>query len=485
MPLGRAGGIARAGAIALAVLACIAVAAPGLIGLRAEQAYDQALDDLRVRGYHIVSSDYERGWLSARADTLIAPEAPSPGADAEPSAQLRIQTRIDHGPRAGDWAHWPPVLASAHGRVSVVGGPRRLPPLRLEAMLAIGGGIDARWWLPDVAYSGAAGQLRLSRVEGRLRLDPAQARLRADGEIGTLEADDGAGRRLALRGLAWELALEDAGGLPAGEATLTLAAARLADDDARAAPALPAVDAAGLHLRLVTRRQRDQFGVTAVVALERLLVAETTLAPSRIGLGVAGLDADTLAELVRTRAGLARRRLPAALEGLTWGRLFLDRLPPLLAPGPSASLAPVSLTTPDGPVDAGLALSVSPAATDAPLPAGAGLDDWLARLDGEGRIELPRALVLGFLVDRQRQRARDELIRRGEPADPLPPELERQVLDAGEAALAGLLRGRWLVPLGTAGSGAPPARLQAAVVIGHGVLTINGRELPLRALAAH
>jgi hypothetical protein len=370
------------------------------------------------------------------------------------------------------------VLAVARGRVSVVGGPRRLPPLRLGAELALDGGLDARLSLPDVTYSGAAGQLRLIEIQGRAQLDRRRSRLQAHGQAKALEAVDADGRLLALRGLVWDLDLTDAGGLPAGEANLTLSTAELSDSGEAGDRTLPPFDAAGLHLRLSTRRERDLFGLTAVLALDHLVVQGTSLAPSRVGLALSGLDAVALAELREGRAELARRRLPEAFRGVAGARLLLDHLPALLADGPAASIAPLSLTTPQGPVDAELALSLRPAGTG-DVPSGVVAPGWwLTRLDGKGWIELPRPLVLEFLEEQQRRRARDELVRRGEPADPLPPELAREVTAAGEAALVGLVRERWLVPAGMG----EPRRLRVDIVITDGRLAINGRPVPLAVL---
>jgi hypothetical protein len=500
----RARTAAVIGAAALLVL--LAAAAPWLIGLRAEHHYHQALAGLAARGYRIVSDDYRRGWLRSRAETVVAadgpdganagaardaPEAgdgaipgpmpPDPGAAAPP--RLRLVSRIEHGPRAGEWSRWPPVLASSRSRLTVVGGPRRLPPLRVEAVLSVGGAVDGHLRLPDVTYSGAAGRLHLSEVRGRARLDAARTRLLADGQVVALEALGADGRQLALRGLSWELGLSELHAVPVGEVMLVVDGAGLDAAADTGGAAVPGLDAGGLELRMHTRRERNRFGVTAVLGLERLLVDDRPLAPLRLGMSLSGVDAVALTELRAARSELAARRLPAVLRGLAIARLLRDKLPALLRQGPSLSIAPLSMNTRHGAVAAELAVMLPPAAVDAVLPPLDRPDLWLSRLQGEGRVELPRRLALDYIEEQQRRRVREELARRGEAAGAMPPELDRQVAAAAAAALAGLVRERWLVPADGVAAGAEPRRLRAMFSINDGILTINGRTLPLSAVA--
>jgi hypothetical protein len=246
---------------------------------------------------------------------------------------------------------------------------------------------------------------------------------------------------------------------------------------------LPRLDAGGLELRLHTRRERNRFGVTAVLGLDRLLVDDRPLAPLRLGMSLSGVDAAALTELRAARSALAERRLPAVLRGLAITRLVRDKLPALLGQGPSLSIAPLSMNTRHGAVAAELAVLLPPAAADAMLPPLDRPDLWLSRLRGEGSVELPRRLALEYIEEQQHRRVREELARRGEAAGAMPPELDRQVAAAAAAALAGLVRERWLVPTDGAVAGAEPQRLRARFSIGDGLLTINGRTLPLSELA--
>jgi len=486
MPLSRIRTAAVAVVVVLGVAAGGAAIGPRLVGLYVERLYAEALAGLEARGYRILANDYKRSWLGAEAETLIAPHQgaassiPSSSLDAPATArQLRVRSRIDHGPRGARWMTWPPVLAEAHSRLTLAGESRRLPPLIVDTELRPGALLAMRLRLPDLTYSGGAGQLHAMAVHGVVHMDLAGSRLWGAGQAGALEALDADGRALALRDLGWRLDLTQGAGLPLGELVLTLRHAALtdpsaADDDPAVDDGLPPFDAGGLRLTLTTRLHQDRFGLTMMLELDRLLIREIGFAPSRVGLAISGLHAPALARLTR----LGSRPAAPALAGSppemgAIGRL--GYLPQLIALGPSASVAPLSLATPDGAVTAEVTLSLPPWAADGAAGSPVDLGSLIDRLHGQARLELPRALLLKWLTQQQRRRAEQELARLGEQPEPLPAHLVDQVADAGEAALDGLIRARWLVPAGAASS----QRLKAVLVIGDGLLTVNGRSLPV------
>jgi hypothetical protein len=486
MPLSRVRTAAVAVVVVLGVAAGAAALGPWLIGLHVERLYAEALTGLEARGFRILANDYRRGWLGAEAETLIAPRqgsvasTPPPSLDDPATAlRLRVRSRIDHGPRGARWTTWPPVLAEAHSRSILAGESRRLPPLILDAELRPGAQLAMRLRLPDLTYSGGAGQLHLMAVHGALHMDVAGSRFWGTGQAGALEAIDADGRALALRDLGWRLDLTEGAGLPVGELVLTLRHAALTDpstaeDEAAVDDGLPPFDAGGLRLTLTTRLHQDRFGLTMMLALDRLLIREMGFAPSRIGLAVSGLHAPALAGLTRVGSHPAAPAL-AGSPPVMGAIGLLGHLPQLLALGPSASVAPLSLATPDGAVTAEVTLSLPPRAADAAAGSPVDLGSLIDRLHGQARLELPRALLLKWLTAQQRRRAEQELARLGERPAPFPAHLVAQVADAGEAALDGLIRARWLVPVGAA----PSERLKAVLVIGDGLLTVNGRSLPV------
>lgn len=478
---------------------------PWLIGRWAEQTYQGLLDDLAERGYVAVEQAYRRGWFEASAVTLIAPATAIDARDPQRllSPRLHIVSRIEHGPRA--LGRWPPPLLSVRNRISVIGAPRALPALVLEGRLGLGGALDLQLRLPDVTYAGAAADLHL--VDGRsdLALAPGGRRLRLSGALRLLEAQDPDAGALALHSSAWTLSLRRGDdGLPVGTLLLGMDAMRL-DAAAPAATTEPfALNGRALQLALELTRSDDHLALQATLDLEHLDLPGLVLGPSRLVLRLERLSAAALRALVAAERALAARRLPGSLYGFALAGLLAEQVPVLLAAGPTLRLEDLTLATADGPLSAALTLRLPPApdesadaspdwapdraadgAPDSPPGASAPValalgeylqpDFWLGRLAGEGHLLVPQPLLARWIGAQQRARVRGELARQGIRLGAMPAELEAEVAAATDAALLALLRDRWLV--------AREGRLGAVLVLGDGLLTINGKTLPLSGLS--
>lgn len=448
---------------------------PWLLGLYAERLYREAVAELSAAGYRIAQDVYRRGWSESTAVLVIG--APDEAGAAAP--RLQIASRIAHGPGVDQWRRWPPVLASARGRVTVIDGWRQLPPLHARAALEVGGVVVAALQLPGITYSGQAGSLHLVDGHGELRRGDDGNGWSGQGELPFLEATDVAGQTLAMRALGWRFALRGlSGGVPVGGAALTLDALRL-----DAMMNRPPLEVAGVLMRLETAVDAGRASAEAELRIDRLRVNGAAFAPSQLHVAVAGIDAPSLSSLVDGLRQLDARDLPESMRGLAIGALLTQSLPGLLSAAPRLELQRLELATPFGAVTAdarltvsgGGAVKVAPTAGDSaelgielgrgqPLP-------WLQRLSGEAQVSAPQALVLHLMIEEQRQRVRRELRNRGESTDPLPARLEAELESAVQASLLSLIRDRWLL--------SDRGRLSAAAVLADGRLTLNGKLVPI------
>ena len=431
--------------------------------------YQQLLEDLAGRGYRVVAEDYRSGWRHSVVRTEIAPPAVG---DKPP--RLRVAVRLRHGPAV--WLErWPPTLATARGRVTVVDAPRALPPLLLNARLAATGALDARLRVPDVAYSGAAGQLHFAASEAHLQV-PGDGHWRLRGGSRRLEATDASGRSLRLGDLGWDLAAGDAGAvLPLSRLHLSLGSMRLDASSAR-----PPVALAGLDIEATAAVANGEAGVDAVVAVDALAIDAQAYAPSALTASITGIDAAALLDLRERFLALDGGALTASQQGVVMGRLVMAKVPELLSRTPTVQVQRLAVTTPYGSLDATAELGLVPPdaarthGAAAPAMAGAGahlLPTLLGRLMGDARVSAPQALVLALVAEQQTRRARRELALRGEPADELPPALAADVETAAQAATAALVREGWLE--------AQQGRLVAALRLDRGTLRVNGKAVSL------
>jgi len=453
----------RAIAAALAAAVALVLLTPWLLGLVAEQRYRAGLEALSSSGYRVLQHEYRRDWLRSTALLVIAP----PSNNGVEPPRLQVASRIAHGPRGDAWSAWPPAVAVARSRLTVVGGPRRLPPLTLNTAFSIGGSVVADFGLPGITYSGRAGALHLLDGRGRVRFTSSIDAWRGRGALPLLEAVDSDDRTLVLRGLAWEFELHNlSNGVPAGRLMLRLDALQL-----EAAPDQPLLTLGGALFNLETAVDKGQAQGEAEVRIDQLTLNHADFAPSIVRIGVTGVDAASLAALLDALRELNAGNLQGSIRGLAIGRLLTRSLPEILSASPRLTLEQLELTTPNGAVTASGQLTLTnergQVAGRADLPAAY----WAHRLSGEARLSVPQALVLQLLVDEQRKRVQQELRNLGEPAAPLPARLAEEVEAAAQASLMSLLRHGWLV--------ADRGRLSASAVISDGVLRLNGKPLPI------
>lgn len=452
-------------------------AAPALIGWYCERFVARQLEGLAASGFRVAEHHWQRGWFTAEGLTVLL----SPGPSGSP--RLRLSTTLIQGPRWDDLAAGALSLARGQTRVTVLDAPRPLPPLRIAFRLGPDGAPSARFSLPDVTYSGGLGQLQLSDGYVDLSADTG-SHIDGNGRLGALQGSGADGAVAGISNIDWRLALDLADdGLPRGDLLLTLGRLRLS-----AAPAGPertdapraALEAAGVRLGLSLARgprpsaagtgdQPERLDLTAALELDWLRINGIDLAPARLVFALTDLDPSALVALRDGWQAIAARGLSPSVRGLAQGELLLQQLPALLASEPRLHGEPLELRTPDGTVSARLLLGLAVPPPGSQQAVGGTF--WLHQLVGEADVALPQPLVRRWLLERGRERAAGELARLG--ADPLalPPDLEADLVAAADAALAALLRERWLVP--SAG------RYTARALIGDGLLTINGRTLPI------
>jgi hypothetical protein len=98
-----------------------------------------------------------------------------------------------------------------------------------------------------------------------------------------------------------------------------------------------------------------------------------------------------------------------------------------------------------------------------------GRGTWLRRLVGDGELSLPRAVALALLAQVQRQKALEAA------ADPatgdITPQQERTLSEAAAVQIDDLLQEGWIAADGE--------RLRTVLKLADGLLTVNGKTLPI------
>jgi hypothetical protein len=125
----------------------------------------------------------------------------------------------------------------------------------------------------------------------------------------------------------------------------------------------------------------------------------------------------------------------------------------------------LDIATPSGPVTGRLALGVQ-GLTAADMD---GRGTWLRRLVGDGELSLPRAVALALLTQVQRQKALEAA--EDHASGDFTPEQEQTMVDAAAAQIDDLLQEGWIAADGE--------RLRTVLKLADGLLTVNGKTLPV------
>lgn len=429
-PNGRTG---RRVLIALATLGTVLLVAgtflPPALGTTAQRAYQDALRgtiEALPPGWVIVER-YERGWFSSSASAeLTLPPAPGrTGADGE--RRIRMDSRIEQGP----WAWFGigsgagvvtagrgpfPALAQVHTRTHVTAGPVPLPPVLVITSIGLDGSGVSHLLIPATDQPGAPNGDRLQNQEvtGTLEFRPNPRRLTLALRVpgAALLTQTGPRARLTDARLTADLT-GWSGGLFTGRTSLDLEAAELSPPAPVPAPPADANPDAvlleGLHLTLepTPRGQPPtlRLDLRLDAAAQRLRLGSEDYRSPVIGLAVRSLDTQALIEIGAALRTLSSERAPRALRGLVGATLLTHLLPRFLAAGPSLTLDPLSLTSPDGPVTARLQLSATGQGSAPTGPAGLlgallnrGPANWLIGLAGDGALDLPEPIARAWLA---------------------------------------------------------------------------------------
>ena len=460
---GSAGRVRRPALGALAaglVLILIGISLPLVLGTQAQRAYQDLLGAVgdALPGATVVFSRYDRGWFSSTANTEWALAASG-------TQRLRLDSRIEQGPFTWFSRESFPVLARVQTRAEWIGTAVELPPLLVTTHISTDGSAVGRLLVPatDRPRRDDIHWLRNTDLTGTVHFSPAAPTVLIEIDLpavalvtptGPLAQLTDARLRSDLRG--WT------GGLYTGTTRLTIGAARFGGTGAEPAnasstatephrqllptglpdtpPAAPAGAAAlnGLTIDLTQVPNDRNLDIQLQAQADDLQLRGQDYRTAKVGISARSLDGESLTDLIEALQTLSSTTRTPALRGLVGLTLVTRLLPRFLAAGPRFDLDPVRLDTPDGPVNLQLRVA-APAAGDGSVTRGSNAVTWLTAITAEGAVTLPESV------------ARDWL----EPG----PRLDRW-LDEG-----------WV--------SARDGQVSSTVHLADGVLTVNGRMLPM------
>lgn len=452
------------------VLALILAVGPLAVGHLTKAGYEDLLASLikDLPDREIQHNSYQQGWFasSAAVEVLIPPDptAQTPLRVPQRPIRIRLDSRIEQGPLAWLTSGFSPVLGRVHTRVEVQGLSVALPVLPVSiALHADGAGLMQLQVPPgETPATAEAMGLRHGLIDGELRLSSDRETLAGWMALAGVELLSPTGPIARLSELRFEAELPD----PAsGTARLDVAMVEVAGlaqgPDASKSPphtsALPTLRVEALSATLSRELRDGLLHLRLALSAQQTATARQTYGRSALGLSADRLDTEALADLAEGVALLGSGQVAPPMQGLVTAGLMMSLVPRFVASSARIGVEPIRIETPDGPVSGRLDLRLDPGA-DAPTWLTSGVGDWLALLRIDGDLELPETIALDWLA----RGVEDETLSVSQPA---------AAREEARTLLAGWVRDGWV--------SVRDARVVSAVRLGDGLLTINGKTVPL------
>jgi uncharacterized protein YdgA (DUF945 family) len=445
--------------LAVVVLAVL-VAGPWFLGERAERVYRDELAALQrqSKAPRIVSETYRRGWFHSEASIELRPAT----GDLAEDLRLHIDSRISHGPRALADLTWPPALARVDSTLKLEHPALHLSGVQADTRIGWNGEGLTRIALPGLNQPASGGKpgLRTAAGHGELRMNPATGPVAASIDIPSLEVlGEGGAILVSLRDLhAANTILPWLPGLRIASGDLRIGQVRAEGPDGP-------TEARDLSLSVESRPKGGLLDVHLSYRAGVLRIGGADYAPSQADFSATRLDGATLAALQRDLEGLSGKNLPEAMVGIATAAIMMQHLPALAAVDPGIALDRLDIATPSGPVTGRVVLGVK-GLTAADIDS---RGTWMRRLVGEGELSLPRAVALAVLTAAQRQKALDAA--EDSASVESTPEQEQAMADAAAMQIDDLVQEGWIAADGE--------RLQTVLKLADGLLTVNGKTLPI------
>jgi uncharacterized protein YdgA (DUF945 family) len=447
---------ARRLTILFGAIVALSAITPGLLGMQAQRQYDHYVDQLQRAGYQITDRTYARGWFSADASFTAALPVPA-DADATPPA-LRFRSRIVHGPFLGS----PRAFGLARidselrvGEVPLLVGDGT-PPVR--TVVGPFGDTDTVIDMParQASFEEGALQIESGALTGELRLTADGSGAKGHLALPLLRLTGSDGERVEVADMRLEGGMRrSASGLALGEWKMTVGAI-----DGRQADAELRLE--GLELAARSDEQEGFVSGSADYRLQRIVADGTAYGPLDIRVSASRLSAEALARLQQAMedAGAASEEMRAQAAVLA----LLSNADALLAGDPAIALERLQVDTPEGRLDAQLELRAAGLRV-AQMKDAAGA---LRRIEGKASLRVPEGLLLRFLEQRALQELAEGV---EEGAAVAEGEIAAVAAEAARQQVASLVAQEVLVREGT--------QLAAAALWRNGLLTVNGKTVPL------
>jgi uncharacterized protein YdgA (DUF945 family) len=338
----------RATVLAIAaMLLLIALALPFWFGLETEKTYAVVLDQMSRRsGLQFTGKNYQRGWLSSTAETVMR----------HPQAGFEIVAhhRISHGPlpldrvMQGVWRLAQGHITSqielgAHGKDNAPA----LPPLTASTTFHFNGAGSVHAEMPPFRKSGKQGQrLDWRGMSADLNFDREWKKIRLEASLPALTlATPGKPGELAVSGIALHSDMrEGTAGYFFGDAALKIGRLEFGGDAER-------VSLQGLEVSTSAQPAGENVNLVIRYQLDEGRAGNERFGPGQLVMELRHLDAAALVKFRNELDGLYRGNLPPPQAALMLAGKAMELIGALAAKAPELEITRLSIKTGAGEIN--------------------------------------------------------------------------------------------------------------------------------------
>jgi uncharacterized protein YdgA (DUF945 family) len=447
------------------LIVALSLAAPGFLGMEAEGHYNAVVAQLQNAGYRVTDRTYARGWFTS--DARLQLELPVPQTPDAETLRLLVKTHAVHGPFLGEIGQ-PFGLARLDSEIwlgsePLVVGDGTAP---LRTLVGFLGSAKTLIQVPPRKVALSGGTLETAAVSGELNFGAGERV--AFGELlmplVRLQGSDGVVGELGGLELTVDLRRGPAG-LPVGVWRFGVNRMALsAPADARAF-VLDAFEVSGR-----SEVRDDAMDLAADYRLRAATAEGKTYGPFDLRFAARRLAVDALARIQAAGEEAAAEGATAEERSEALGVALLANADALLAKDPSIALDQLSFDLPEGRVAASLELR----AVGLRVAELRNAETALQHIQGKASLRLPEVILASLLREQGRQQLAALAEQDPEAAQPSAEEVEAMVGQFAAQQIETLVAQQLLVRDGGA--------VAVAAELRNGLLTVNGKSIPLAAL---
>ncbi len=333
------------GSTLIVLAALVALALPYWFGMETEKTYAAMLEQLSAgSGLQFTGRNYQRGWLSSTAETVIRhPQLP---------IEIVARHRISHGPLPfdrllqGDW-RLTPVQARIASQISLtVPGKQNLPslpPLSAETTFRLNGDGAVHAEMSPIKTTGAQGEtIDWRGISGDVSFDRTWRRLRLDVLMPSLSVTSPDRGGMTLSRVSLHSDTQDGiGGYAFGDASLNIGQLEFSNAAVRAG-------FKGFVLSSTARPAGDNVDLVLRYTLDEGQVADERFGPAQLVIEARNLDAAALVKFKNELDGLSRGNLPPAQAGMIVAGKAMELIAVLSRKAPEVEITRLSFKTREG-----------------------------------------------------------------------------------------------------------------------------------------